>query len=174
MKFPKPTARMRHALRWAISVPLAMAFSFIFVNQFLTQTQIPSSSPKDIAVAADLRQFSNELVLLFNEYVGKHPASSTGDVNGFERWVRRSFQPKLNDFRHRLLGSDLSTPEHSALLAAADRASAMAAKPRDERALRSAQEAVLSSASQTDQRVAKLKSGSGMIARPAAASFSRP
>ena len=174
MTFSKPAWAMKHAARWAISVALAMGLSFVLVGQLLSRSEVPTSSAKDIAEAVDLRRFSNEFIALFNEYTGKRPAPGTGNVNTFERWVKRTFQPRINDLRQRLLGSDLSNAEHSALLAAGDRASAMAAKPRDERALRFAQEAVLEAASQTDERVARMKSGAGLVPRRATPSFARP
>jgi len=158
----------------AIAVGLAMVLSFIFVSHLLNRSTAPTADPGEVSRAADLRAFSNELVVMLNDYAANRAEDTPGEFNTFERWVARSFQPNVNNLRQRLLGQGVSSPEHSALLAASDRTAAMAFQPRDDRAYAYALEGALEAARQVDARVADVHAGGSLIPRPIAATFARP
>lgn len=166
----KPVSK---ALRWGVSPIVAMCLSYLLVGQLLARSQPDPLTPGELREAMELRQFSNELVLLVNEFLQKDRVTEAAARAFHEQWVHRSFHPRVNDLRQRLVHSDLSSRAHTALLAAADRASAMGARPQDARSHESAVSAVLEAIALSESHIAQLGADKRVTPRLVTPSFAK-
>lgn len=147
---------VRYIVQLALGCVVTAAASFMLVRYLLSG---PEPAPPNTAhrhEAEQLRRFSNELLRLRSEFFAQATQPSATPAKGFEHWVSRSFGPKVNGFRRRMLGTGLSGEAFSALLAAADRVAAMAATPGDARIRRMASNAVLAATGEAETRIAEL------------------
>lgn len=157
--------------RWAVSLLLAMALSYLLVGYLLERSGPKIVTQKDRSVAADLRVFTNELIALVDEFINKSPSESMAEIATFENWVARSFRPRINDIRQRLVLANISNDALTALLAASDRCATLSARPRDDRIRESALLAVAKAASETERFVAQFDSAENAMPRPLTPSF---
>lgn len=166
----RPIAR---ALRWGVSPIVAMCLSYLLVGQLLGTSKPDPLTLEELREATELRLFSNELVLLVDEFLAKKGVTGPAKQASYEKWVDRSFHPRVNDLRQRLVRSDLSSRAHTALLAAADRAAAMGARPQDVRLQASARSAVLEAVAQSESHITQLGADKRVTPRPATPSFTK-
>ena len=165
--------RVSKALRWGVSPIVAMCLSYLLVGQFLAPSEPEPLTPEELREATELRLFSNELVLLMDEFLKKNRVTEAAARGSHETWVQRSFHPRVNDLRQRLLHSDLSSRAHTALLAAADRAAAMSARSQDARSHESARSAVLKAVALTESRISQLGADKRVTPRLVTPSFAK-
>ena len=164
----KPAAQ---ALRWGVSPVVAMCLSYLLVGQLLARSEPDPLTVEELHEATELRLFSNELVLLVDEFLEKKGVSGPAEQASYEKWVHRSFHARVNDLRQRLVHSDLSSRAHTALLAAADRAAAMATRPQDVRLQESARSAVLEAVARSESHITQMGADERVTPRPATPSF---
>lgn len=166
----RPIAR---TLRWGVSPIVAMCLSYFLVGQLLARSEPDALTPEELQAATELRLFSNELVLLVNEFLQKKGVAGPAEQASYEKWVHRNFHPRVNDLRQRLIHSNLSSRAHTAVLAAADRAAAMGARPRELRLQESARSAVLDAVAQSESHITQMGAGKRVTPRPATPSFTK-
>ena len=166
----KPIAQ---TLRWGVSPIVAMCLSYFLVGQLLARSEPDPLTLEELQEATELRLYSNELVLLVDEFLVKKRVTEPAGQASYEKWVQRSFHPRVNDLRQRLIHSDLSSRAHTALLAAADRAAAMGGRPQDARLQESARSAVLKALAQSESRIAQMGADKRVTPRPATPSFTK-
>lgn len=161
------------ALRWGLTPIVAMCLSYLLVGQLLARSGPDPLTASELREARELRLFSNELVMLVDEFLAGRTATGSAGQASYEKWVRRSFHPRINDLRQRLIHSDLSSRAHTALLAAADRAAAMSGRPQDLRLQENARSAVLNAMAQSESRITQMGAGKRVTPRPVAPSFAK-
>lgn len=161
------------ALRWGVSPVVAMCLSYLLVGQLLARSEPDPLTPEELQEATELRLFSNELVRLVDEFLKKNEVTEPADRVSYERWAHRNFHPRVNDLRQRLVHSNLSSRAHTALLAAADRAAAMGARPRDLGLHERAKSAVLDALARSDSRITQLGADKRVTPRPVTPSFAK-
>lgn len=163
-----------YTLRWGGTSILAMGLTYLLVGQLLAGSRPTPITAADLAEARELRLFSNELVEMVDEFLSRSKAVEAAQVVSYERWAELDFRPRTNDLRQRLVHSRLSNRAHTALLAAADRAVAMSASPRDPRLTQRATKAVLEALEQTEARITQLRLAKRIRPGPATPSFTKP
>ena len=161
------------ALRWGVTPIVAMCLSYLLVGQLLARSEPDPLTLEELREATQLRLFSNELVLLVDEFLVKERVTEPAGRASYEKWVRRSFHPKVNDLRQRLVRSDLSSRAHTALLAAADRTAAMGGRPQDARLQESAKSAVLEALAKSESHITQMGADKRVTPRPATPSFTK-
>lgn len=166
----RPIAR---ALRWGVSPIVAMCLSYFLVGQLLARSEPDALTLEELEAATELRLFSNELVLLVNEFLQKKGVAGPAEQALYEKWIHRNFHPRVNDLRQRLIHSDLSSRAHTSLLAAADRVAAMRAGPEDLRMQEKARSAVLEAVAQSESHITQIGAGKRVTPRPATPSFTK-
>lgn len=150
---------MKYAIQLIVASAITVTLSYLLVRILLEQSEPEEPSAAAIHEAQQLRDFSNELVVLTADFLGRaeQPESQPlGQGAEFNRWASRVYGPKINDLRQRMLRSDLAGRAYHALLAAADRTAAMGARPDDDRLRRLAARDVLAAAGQVETRIAAL------------------
>lgn len=168
MKKPIPKA-----LRWGVSPIVAMCLSYLLVGQFLARSEPDPLTPGELQEAMEHRLFSNELVVLVDEFLKKNEVTDPAARASYERWVQRTFRPRVNDLRQRLIHSDLSSRAHTAILAAADRVAAMAARPQDLRLRENARLAVLEAIVRSESHITQLGADKHVTPRQVTPYFAR-
>lgn len=143
---------VRNILVLLICCALSMVLSFSIVLHLARRTSnVTKSEPvQDIMEATQLRQYSNELVRLTEEYL-----KNIESVEDREKWLSNSFRPRLNNLRHVILNSGLSGKEISGLSNASDRVAAMSSSPEDKRLRELAIAGVLRVTQSVEKRIRK-------------------
>ncbi|HPO16768.1 MAG TPA: hypothetical protein PLI09_25245 [Candidatus Hydrogenedentes bacterium] len=112
---------------------MSIIISFILVRH-LTQgmSRTPASNPELIRQATLLRQFSNGLLTLAEEYVQQIPLEAEFPKPGQIQRTSKTFLSKLNELRQHVDDDTLVyLPAYRNLMAALDRIAAMASHPED-------------------------------------------
>lgn len=163
-----------YTMRWGVSSVVAMCLSYLLVGQLLARSAPDPISAAELREATELRLFTNELVSLVDEFLKRGRATDgPADEAAYERWIDRSFHPKTNDLRQRLVHTKLSGRALSALLAAADRAVAMGAQPEDTHLRENATAAVLEATAKTKSRIAQMGAEKRIAPPPLKPSFAK-
>lgn len=115
----------RFGPRWIAGVLFALVVSFVVIRILLQKEAPDPPKTEDIKVTVAMREFSNELYDLLEEYRSAAPEAGTVGRAEFTRWIERDFHPRANETRQRLMDTELPAGEHGALLAAADRMAAL-------------------------------------------------
>lgn len=137
----------------AVGLVMSILISFIMVRH-LTQdmSRTPASDPETIRQATLLRQFSNGLLTLAEEYVQQIPLEAEYPTPDRIQWAAKTFLPKLNDLRQRMDDDTLVyLPAYRNLLAALDRITTMASHPEDNTLKKHALNGILEAATATEQ-----------------------
>ncbi len=138
---PEPSRRklrlpnVHMPLVWACGLALVLTAALVSVRSALhTETGAPPDW-RDVERSRQLEALSRELTRLLHELEQAPPAASVAERARWETHVANDLQPRVSDFRHRLLAAPLDGPAYDALLRASDRLGAAAANPGDARAL---------------------------------------
>lgn len=161
------------ALRWGVTPIVAMCLSYLLVGRFLAPLEPDPLTPEELQEATELRLFSNELVLLVDEFLKKDQVTNVAARATHEQWIKRSFRPRVNDLRQRLLRSELSSRAHTALLAAADRAAAMGSQARGTQLYDGVRSAVLEAVARSESHISQLGAEKRVTPRQVAPSFAK-
>ena len=165
--------RLQAGVRWVVTLAVAMILTYLLVTQFLEGATPEPPSPEALREAAALREYANELLVLLEEFITKEPGEGVVEIAAYERWVERSFRPRVNDLRQRLVRADFSNAALTALLAAGDRAGALAGRPLDARAREGALGAAVHAARQIEVHIARLSADDRIRPAPFRPSFAR-
>ncbi len=137
----------------ALGLAVSMLISFVLVRH-LTQglSRTPGANPELLRQAALLRQFSNGLLTLAEEYTQQIPLEAEYPNPDRIPWAAKTFLPKLNELRQRTEDDTLVyLPIYRTLMAALDRAAAMAAHPEDNTLKKQAMKDIVEAATATEK-----------------------
>lgn len=133
--------RVRMPLIWLCALVVATVAAFAAVRSSFQRTAPDRPDWQSIERAQTFERFANDLDALLLELDRARPPASPGERALWETWIRDSYRPRVAEFYRLLLNAPLQGPPYDALLTAADRLSAAAANPGDERTLSSARDA---------------------------------
>lgn len=159
--------------RLCAAFAVTLTLSYLLVGFLLAESTPREPSAADLDEAYQLRVFSNELLGVISEYLSERPREGAAEIRTYYRWVDHELHPRLNDLRQRMLGARIAGPAHTALLAAADRCSAMTAQPDNARARRIATNDVLDAVATAESRIETLRANSYISPGPIVPGFSR-
>ncbi len=137
----------------ALGLAVSILISFMLVRH-LTQglSRTPGSNPELLRQATLLRQFSNGLLTLAEEYIQQIPLEAEYPNPDRIPWAAKTFLPKLNELRQRIEDDTLVyLPVYRNLMAALDRTAAMASHPEDNALKKQAIKAILEAAAATEK-----------------------
>lgn len=128
----------------------AMGFSYYLVRFQARSEKMRAPRPERILRARQLRAWSNELVLLTNDFLAEAPAVPLSTAS--QAWVRGRFLPRALGLRRRIAAETASSgPSRTALLHAADRLLSLARYPEDTALRRAVLADVHRAATRTEQ-----------------------
>lgn len=137
----------------ALGLSVSMLISFMLVRH-LTQglSRTPGSHPELLRQATLLRQFSNGLLMLAEEYIQQIPLEAEYPNPDRIPWAAKTFLPKLNELRQRIEDDTLVyLPAYRSLMAALDRTAAMASHPEDNALKKHTLKEILEAAAATEK-----------------------
>lgn len=139
-----------------VATALAMSLSYALVRAWTRENGAAQGPGEQVRVqAARLQEASNDLVLLTAEYLDRFKDKNKEEDLG--QWIETDFMPELRGLRTRIVSMEGPEKPLSALLAAIDRASAMASYPYRADLRASATDAILDASTETENYLASLR-----------------
>lgn len=152
-------SRTRFILLVLLGLAVSMEISYGLVRHLTKGMSLnPAGDPVTIRKATILRNSSNELIRLMEEYLKGIPLAAGSPKPSVRQWIARSFMSRVTVLRGQLDDESLLyLPPYRELSAAVERLAAMAAHPEDVELRRRAVSMVLNAVLQTEQYIDSLK-----------------
>jgi hypothetical protein len=165
---------VRYVLLMLLACSLSMGISFGLVRHFTRGLSVTESLDRRTLLQARLlRSYANELVDLTEDYLARIPFDVKAPKPQDLQWVRRDFQPRIEDLEERMnaeLRPDapaaINIAPFRGLRSAADRAMAMAGHPADPDLRRSAARDIVHAVESAEEAITQMKAASHLDEPP--------